>query len=182
MLDTLQTFFASWKTKGTLKLPIIIYERLHNKLYDNFQFLHQEAKCELRVARREEEEGKILSILQNAFSNINRAIDIGEKSSSENKMYSLNHMKVTKSLILSNYLLKARKSDKLGDTIQVFYEAFVEESSLLEEDFLRKEDLDDVKNFMSYIVMNSEDMVLDSESKNKFGEIYYIRYGKHISI
>lgn len=181
MLDTLQVFFASSDIKGTLKLPNSIYEKLHGKLFDNFQFLHQEAKCELRVARREKSEDTILGILQKAFGNINRAIDLGEKSSALNIEYTLNHMKVTKALILSNYLLIGKQTDKINETIHVYYETFVEEKPLLKDDFLKKDDLKDVNNFLYYVIKNYTIVNLLPESKDKFEEIYLNRYGKRFS-
>ncbi len=182
MLDTLQTLFSNNDTKGVLKLPNTIYEKLHNTLFNHYQFLHQEAKCELRVARREERQDEILNILQKAFGNINRAMDLGMKSHAENIEYTLNHMRVTKALVLSNYLLIGKKDDKINETIKVYYKTFVEESNLLEDNFLKNDDLKDVNNFMNYVLMNSNNFILTSESKEQFGEIYYMRNGKHVSL
>lgn len=181
MLDTLQTLFSDKQTKGVLKLPNTIYEKLHNKLYDHYQFLHQEAKCELRVARREQKEDVILDILQKAFGNINRAMDLSMKSHAENIEYTINHMRVTKALVLSNYLLIGKRDDKINETIKVYYEAFVEGSNLLEDNFLKNDDLKDVNNFMSYVLTNCNHVFLTPESKIQFDEIYYIRNGKHVS-
>lgn len=181
MLDTLQVFFASSDTKGTLKLPNSIYEKLHGKLFNNFQFLHQEAKCELRVARREKAKEIILGILQKAFGNINRALDLGEKSGASNIEYTLSHMKVTKALILSNYLLIGKQADKINETIHLFYETFVDEKPLLKDDFLKKDDLKDVNNFLNYVINNYSCIKLLPESKDEFEEIYLTRYGKHFS-
>jgi hypothetical protein len=181
MLDMLQTLFSNNETKGILKLPNAIYEKLHNKLFDHYQFLHQEAKCELRVARREKKRDEILAILGKAFGNINRALDLGEKSHAENIEYTLNHMKVTKALVLSNYLLIGKMEDKINETIGIYYETFVNESSLLEDNFLKNDDLKDVNNFMNYVLKNCNRIDLTVESKERFGEIYFIRNGKHIS-
>lgn len=180
MLDTLQNLFSNNETKGVLKLPNAIYEKLHNKLFNHYQFLHQEAKCELRVARRERKEDVVLGILQKAFGNINRAMDLGMKSHAENIEYTLNHMRVTKALILSNYLLIGKKSDKINETIKVYYKTFVEERYLLDDDFLKNDDLKDVNNFMNYVLVNSNNINLSLESKEHFGEIYYVRNGKHV--
>ena len=136
----------------------------------------------MRVARREERQDEILNILQKAFGNINRAMDLGMKSHAENIEYTLNHMRVTKALVLSNYLLIGKKDDKINETIKVYYKTFVEESNLLEDNFLKNDDLKDVNNFMNYVLMNSNNFILTSESKEQFGEIYYMRNGKHVSL
>lgn len=91
-------------------------------------------------------------------------------------------MRVTKALVLSNYLLIGKKDDKINETIKVYYKTFVEESNLLEDNFLKNDDLKDVNNFMNYVLMNSNNFILTSESKEQFGEIYYMRNGKHVSL
>ena len=135
----------------------------------------------MRVARREKKRDEILAILGKAFGNINRALDLGEKSHAENIEYTLNHMKVTKALVLSNYLLIGKMEDKINKTIGIYYETFVNESSLLEDNFLKNDDLKDVNNFMNYVLKNCNRIDLTVESKERFGEIYFIRNGKHIS-
>lgn len=102
------------------------------------------------------------------------------KSHAENIEYTLNHMRVTKALILSNYLLIGKKSDKINETIKVYYKTFVEERYLLDDDFLKNDDLKDVNNFMNYVLVNSNNINLSLESKEHFGEIYYVRNGKHV--
>lgn len=71
--------------------------------------------------------------------------------------------------------------DKINETIGIYYETFVNESSLLEDNFLKNDDLKDVNNFMNYVLKNCNRIDLTVESKERFGEIYFIRNGKHIS-
>lgn len=181
-LTTLQTLFSNPNEKGTIQIPYTIYERLHGKLCDNYQFLHQEAKCELRLARREKETEKCMKIIQKAFSNITRAIDLANEVSAENIEYSLNHMLVTKALILSNYFLLGEKYDLLEETVKVYHETFIEQAALLEEDFLKRDDLKDVKEFLNRILIKGKDIGLSEEGKYRFSDIYYKRFGKRVYI
>lgn len=182
MLDTLQTLFSNPNLKGTVQLPYIIYEKLHARLFNNYQFLHQEAKCELRVARRKKLKGDILEIIQKAFSNINRAIDLTDGVNGENIAYTQNHMEVTKALILSNYFLLGEQSDKIEETIKAYYEAFIEQANLLEENFLKRDDLKDVRAFLNCLLEQGTSLDLSEQGKERFGEIYFQRFGMHVRI
>jgi hypothetical protein len=185
MLDTIQIMFSDKDKGGTLQLPFVIYERLHTIMYDNYHFLHQEAKCELRVARRKKDESEREECLGKANLNIKRALDSALKSNAKKIDYTINHMMVTEALILSNYLLacKNKDKDKINEAIDVYYEAFVVGANLVGDDFLLKDDLDDIKEFLNYIITNTEtSQELSDGCKSKFGEIYEKRYGMHVRL
>lgn len=182
MLDTLQMLFSNPNLKGTVQLPYIIYEKLHAQLFNNYQFLHQEAKCELRVARRKKKKEELLEIIQKAFSNINRSLDLAGRVTGENIAYTLNHMEVTKALILSNYFLLGEQSDKIEETIKAYYEAFIEQANLLEENFLKRDDLNDVRAFLNRLLEQGTSLNLSEQGKDQFGEIYFQRFGIHVRI
>jgi hypothetical protein len=154
-------------------------------MYDNYHFLHQEAKCELRVARRKKDESEREECLGKANLNIKRALDSALKSNAKKIDYTINHMMVTEALILSNYLLacKNKDKDKINEAIDVYYEAFVVGANLVGDDFLLKDDLDDIKEFLNYIITNTEtSQELSDGCKSKFGEIYEKRYGMHVRL
>lgn len=181
-LDTLQLLFSNNESHGTLQLPLKIYERLHSILDDNYQFLHQEAKCELRVARREKKNEEFLKILKKAYLNIGRALDLGKKAHAGNIEYTLKHMKVTKALILSNYAIREKVLDRLEETIEVYHEVFIEEKELLSQEFLKRDDLNDVEEFLNFVIMSGDEIVLSDTSKNYFAEIYYYRTNKYLNL
>ena len=103
MLDRIQYLFSDQEKKGTIRLPYMVYEGLHSSLNWNYQFLHQEAKCELRVAKRENSKKEKKRILELAFRNISRALALTENATSGNIEFTIVHMNVTKALILINY-------------------------------------------------------------------------------
>jgi len=172
MLDRIQVLFADPDSKGTIRLPYLIYEELHTSLNWNHQFLHQEAKCELRMARREKRPEARKEILELSYRNIGRALKISEEINSEKVEYTKAHMRVTKALILINYTLSGENERSL-DTISACHDAFVLGESLCPQ--LEKEELQDVKKFLeSNWVKNIE---IDEAVKDKFDELYskYIR-------
>lgn len=165
MLDRIQYLFSDRKKRGTIRLPYMIYEGLHSSLNWNYQFLHQEAKCELRMARRENASERKKNMLEQAFKNIGRAMELAEESTSGNIEYTIAHMNVTKALILINYVLMGEQTE-LKRTVETCYEAFVVGESLCPQ--LEKEEMKDVKVFLNRGW--SEDV--EESVKDKFGELY----------
>jgi hypothetical protein len=170
MLDRIQYLFSDKEKKGTIKLPYLVYEGLHTALNWNYQFLHQEAKCELRMAKREKNIKEKKKILELAYRNINRAMDLAGKSVSENIEYTVAHMNVTKALILINYIF-AGENNQLVKTIDVCYEVFVVGESLCPQ--LQKEEMKDVKVFLDKYWKEG----VEENVKDKFNALYtsYIR-------
>lgn len=172
MLDRIQSLFSDQKKRGSIRLPYMIYEGLHNSLNWNYQFLHQEAKCELRMSKREKNKKNQKEILELAYKNITRAMRLAEKSSSGNVEYTIAHMNVTKALILINYILIGEK-EQLIETINVCYEAFVIGESLCPQ--LQKDEMKDVRTFLDGYWNEGINKCGDIEGK--FNELYtsYIR-------
>ena len=104
--ETIQfTFFAvtgSQQASGTLFLPDKIYEKLLPLFRDDFQFLHQKAKCILWNSRRKKKTKDRADALNRALQQIERARSLAEKVRPLNMEYTLYHMCVTKVLILVN--------------------------------------------------------------------------------
>lgn len=100
--DTLQEVFGM--RTGSLRLCEFVYDSLTSLFVDDFQFLHQFAKCELRVARRLSRLSDILDKLEIARSYIDKASELANSYGGERKNITLAHMSFTKALILMNYL------------------------------------------------------------------------------
>ena len=161
MLDRIQYLFSNQEKRGTIKLPYMVYEGLHTSLNWNYQFLHQEAKCELRMAKREKSIKEKKETLELAYRNISRAMELANKSTSGNVEYTIAHMNVTKALILINYVF-AGENGYLVKTINVCYEAFIVGESLCPQ--LQNEEMKDVKAFLDK---------LWSEGVGRGGDIEY---------
>ncbi|EHI99069.1 hypothetical protein CDLVIII_2424 [Clostridium sp. DL-VIII] len=169
-LDTVQLMFSNRKYKGSLVLPNRIYEELHPLLSDNYQFLHQEAKCKLRVARREKRQEIKVDFLERAYLNINRAYSLASEHNAHNIEYTLVHMLVTKALILTNYIL-VYKDDrkKIHNAIKVYYDVFAVNKYLLND--LEKDDMEDVHNFINYVSTEMDRNLLHSNDIEYLEEI-----------
>lgn len=167
MLDRIQNLFSDQEKKGTIKLPYMVYEGLHASLNWNYQFLHQEAKCELRVAKREKNDEEKKKILELAYRNVSRAIPLAEESTAGNVEYTVAHMNVTKALILINYVF-AGENNQLAKTIDVCFEAFVVGESLCPQ--LLKEEMKDVKAFLDKYSI--EGVKEGGDIEDKFNVLY----------
>lgn len=167
MLDKIQLIFSDSINKGSIMLPYLIYEELHTSLNWNCQFLHQEAKCELRMARRSKEEKSKNEILELAFRNITRALQLTEDQNWANIEITRAHMDVTKALILTNYVF-AGNNDKVSEVISLYYDIFVTNKSLCPE--LEKDEMKDVKTFLGKIWESQ--CGIDKEVLKKFNEVY----------
>ena len=165
MLDKIQLIFSDNTIKGSIMLPYLIYEKLHTHLNWNCQFLHQEAKCELRMARRKGEDTR--KILELAFRNITRALELAEKENWTNIEYTRAHMKVTKALILTNYVFVGYV-EWVNDVVNLYYDVFIENKSLCPE--LEKDELKDVKSFLGDVWEGK--YKLTGEFSDMFSEIY----------
>ena len=172
MLDRIQNLFSNQEKKGTIRLPYMIYEGLHSSLNWNHQFLHQEAKCELRMARREKDITQKKEILELSYKNISRAIKLADETAYGNIEYTIAHMNVTKALILINYVFIGEKN-QLTKTIDVCYDAFVVGESLCPQ--LQREEIKDVKDLLAYCM--NVPMEKGGDTQNKLDELYtrYIR-------
>ena len=164
-LDNLQEiFFRGGRNAGSLTLPNKVYEKLGPLLKDDFQFLHQYAKCKLRISRRldYESKDKRLDVLEQAKQFIERALGLAEESGGIHKEFTVAHMCVTKSLIMANYLRMFYSDDdvppeELKRAIDSFFEVHVERREYLDDYFSSgKIDNEDSRWFMSQLVMPKE--------------------------
>jgi len=135
-LDTIQKmFFCNAPSKGSLELPEMIYDLLKGILGDDYQFLHQTAKCKLRLSRRCGSQNERLNILDQAKRVLDRAYGLAKKSRSQCTEYTLAHMNVTRALILTNYLrycgLTSEFTTPLHTTISCYYYIYVEKSKFV---------------------------------------------------
>ena len=190
-LDTLQLmFFFDSISKGSITLPNTIYTQLRSILKDQYQFLHQTAKCKLRYSQQlglGSEDGKYE--LEDANLIIDRAIELAQKSRNDNKQYTLTHMNVTKALILTNYLRyfkdisPEKQMEQLLIAIDCYHYFYVEFSNYSAD--LTDNELSDVKWFMEKLFTNPapfRTLITDQEHRNKVEGILNAYYGKRISI
>lgn len=127
--DTIQfTFFADSQQSGSLFMPDVIYRRLLPLFKDDFQFLHQKAKCLLWNSRRKKSTEERATMLNEALQQITRASQLAEKRAPVNVEYTLYHMDVTKTLILANnwrycrtQFNEAEQSAQLSSLLESFY-------------------------------------------------------------
>ncbi len=131
--ETIQfTFFADPRQSGSLFLPDVIFKKLLPLLKDDFQFLHQKAKCLLWNSKRKRTTKERAAMLNEALQQITRARRLAEKRTPDNMEYTLYHMDVTKTLILANNWRYCRS--EFSETEQV------EQLSLLLKTFSKMEE------------------------------------------
>lgn len=178
-LDNLQVmFFFDSKSKGSINLPDKIYTELKSILSNQYQFLHQAAKCKLRYSQqlRNNSTEDALSNLNNASMIINRAFLLAQKSNNQNIQYTLTHMQVTKALILINFLhhyskpseSEARKINQVIDCLYYFYVQFADYA-----DELNSDENKDIKWFVNQLITPPcpfREYVCDEDQRNKVNE------------
>lgn len=189
-LDNLQQmFFFDAQSKGSLTLPDCIYGRLKNILNEQYQFLHQTAKCKFRYSQQlRNDPEKSLTNLNEANLIIHRAYELALQSKSRNKMYTLTHMNVTKALILTNYLRhmavpEEKKAANIKNAIENYYYCFVAHREYAAE--LNSDEASDVKWFVEQFVVypySFRRFVVDYDHRNKVNEIVTAYYAKDCHI
>ena len=128
--DTIQfIFFADSQQTGSLFLPDVIYKKLLPLFKDDFQFLHQKAKCLIWNSRRKKNNRERSHILNEALQQVARAKRLAQKRKPVNLEYTLYHMEVTKTLILVNnwrhcrmLFNKVEQSEQLSSLLKTFYD------------------------------------------------------------
>lgn len=141
-LDTIQfTFFGLSELGGSLSLSQKIYEKLLPLFCDDYQYLHQKAKCQMWSSKLEKDISKRESLLNAALQQVSRAYKLAEQSHSQNVRFTLYHMQVTKTLVLVNHwrycntlLTPERKSTQLSIVLKSLYQLEVEMSSCSSDD------------------------------------------------
>lgn len=184
-LDTIQKmFFFDAPSRGSLQLPEIIYSELKGTLGNDYQFLHQTAKCKLRVSRRCKDKDSRLEILNQAKRILDRAYEIAEKSRGSNIEYTLAHMKMTETLILTNYLHYCNVEEKgkqkyLYITINCYYYILVEKVMYFKdtEHSLEKDEMSDIKWFINSFLKQDSSMRMSTVDKEYRREVEAIIKG-----
>ncbi|WP_176716187.1 SIR2 family protein [Desulfosporosinus sp. BG] len=188
-LDSIQfVFFNDSPYKGSIVLPNMIYKELTPLLNENYQFLHQEAKCKLRVARRTENNEHKVESLDFAYRLINRAYQLASERRANNVEYTLAHMLVTKALILTNFILNtngydpSKKQKLLHLTIEAYHKIIVE-NSVLDYRTSSDEEIKDIELFIEYLM--SSRFKKDIGDINDFSlaeEIIFNKTGKKVRL
>lgn len=159
--DTIQfTFFSDSKYGGSLHLPDLIYKKLLPLFRDDFQFLHQKAKCLLWNSRRKKdgEEKERSEMLDEALQQITRASKLAEKRAPDNLEYTLYHMEVTKTLILANnwrfcdtQFSDDERSEQLSTLLKTFYEMECQMEIWGDDSELDYQEMEDLNWFVTHM-------------------------------
>lgn len=173
-LDYLQQLLFKAHYGGSLELPNLLYSKIHPLMAENYQFLHQEAKCKLRMARGERKVEKKNEILEMAYLNINRAYELAAtyEGIKLNIEYTMHHMLLTKALILTNYIFLQIKSNNMSDeliryiedSISIYYNIFYQQKALKNK--YNRHSINDIKKFIE--IMSEQINLLDKEKKKQF--------------
>lgn len=177
--DTIQfTFFSDPKQSGSLFLPDVIYKRLLPLFKDDFQFLHQKAKCLLWNSKRKRNTRERAEMLNEAIQQVSRASRLAEKRAPVNIEYTLYHMEVTKTLILANnwrycreQFADAELSEQLSTLIKTFYE--MERQMLVwgSDSELDDREMQDLNWFVSHLVDPEVFRLMSPEDHKTAGRI-----------
>jgi len=158
-MDTIQfTFFGFIERGGSLSLSQMIYDKLLPLVRDDYQYLHQKAKCLLWSSNYEHDTQKRQELLSAAFQQINRAYELANQSQSQNIRFTLYHMQVTKTLVLINhwrnfnlYLSPENKGAQLSKVLQAFHRMEEEMNTCLTDDSddkLNEQEMQDIRWFI----------------------------------
>lgn len=177
--DTIQfTFFTDSRRSGSLFLPDVIYKKLLPLFKDDFQFLHQKAKCLLWNSKRKKKTKARAAMLNEAFQQITRANILAEKRAPVNMEYTLYHMGVTKTLILANnwrycrsMFSEVEQAEQLSSLLKIFYNM---EQQMLEwgsDSDLDDREMRDLNWFVSQLVKPSVRRLMLPEDRKIAGHI-----------
>ncbi|MCI2105385.1 MAG: SIR2 family protein [Intestinimonas sp.] len=158
-LDTIQfTFFGITEMGGSLSLPQKIYDELLPLFRNDYQYLHQKAKCQLWSSKLEKNMQKRQKLLDAAFQQINRAYELAEQRQSKNIRFTLYHMQVTKTLVLVNHwrycdslLTPEGKNAQLSIVLRALYQMELEMNTCLTDDPDDKMDKQEMRDIMWFI-------------------------------
>lgn len=192
-LDTLQKmFFCNAPSKGSLELPEMIYTRLKGILGNDYQFLHQTAKCKLRLSRRCKHQEARLDVLDQAKRILDRGYDLAEKSVGPNIEYTLAHMNVTRALILTNYLrycnlMPEATTWHLHTAVNYYHYIYVEKSEYVGaiNSNLESDEWSDIKWFTDCFLNSGNPLrmaLTDRNDRRQVVEIVRAYYNRPITI
>lgn len=177
--DTIQfTFFTDPQQAGSLFLPDVIYKKLLPLFKDDFQFLHQKAKCLLWNSKRKKNTGERALMLNEALQQVTRASSLAEKRTPVNLEYTLYHMKVTKTLILVNNWRYCRMlfnevelSEQLSSLLKTFYEMEQQMLKWGSDSELDEREMQDINWFVSQLVESEVRQYMLPEDRKTAGHI-----------
>lgn len=110
-LETLQfSLSRTGAARGSIELPQTIYAKLLPLLNNDYQFLHQKAKCLFWSSKRGKNVRSKDELLREAYQQVSRAYQLAEDHPNENTCYTLYHMQVTKVLVLVNFWRQCQQS------------------------------------------------------------------------
>lgn len=149
---------------GSLILCEKIYEKLLELLNDQYHFMHQKSKCLLRKGIRIKNENEKQKCLNSALHQIDRAMQLAEKSAANNIKFSIFHMKVTKTIILVNDIkiynvFSKQWKEKLNRVLKEYYDMLYYGTTLSQninsKDFDQRE-ISDLRWFVNQLLLNTE--------------------------
>lgn len=182
--DIVNSIFLSEK-KGQISLIAYIYKRIYSLLADDYQFLHQYAKCFLRYTVATKDQRYQIERIKEALDKINISLSIVEnemKTKSTDKLItSLAHIQYTKATILCEYS-RVIKNDRIVDDNIVIESIYValQDTSNCEDIKNHTVNTENIFSFVKYIqrkITRGFDNNLTELAKQQFQEIETIIYG-----
>lgn len=177
--ETIQfMFFSDPQQPGSLFLPDVIYKRLLPLFKDDFQFLHQKAKCLLWNSRKRRTAKDRADMLNEALQQITRAIELAKMREPVNFEYTLYHMDVTKVLILVNnwrYCQTQFREDELPEQLSHLLRAFYEMEQRMqtwgEDPDLDAQEMQDINWFVSQLAVSPTQQQILPEDRDMAGRV-----------
>ena len=185
-LDTIQfTFFQLSEDGGSLSLANLIYEKLQPLFKNEYQFLHQKAKCLLWTSRRKgKDESERAELLEQAGILIKRAQQAANRARPGNLEYTIFHMDMTRALIMTNNWRYCRsqldddaKGEYLSKLIVQFFELVSSDGfSQDSNDELDRREMEDFKWLVTYLLSKDAGKIMFNSDKLVVQQIF--RYTK----
>lgn len=187
-LDTIQfMFFSCAPTGGSLTLSNKIYTKLLPVFKDEFQFLHQKAKCLLWNSKRTPDINKKARVLNEALQQIARAYDLATQSNAFNVEYTLYHMDVTRTLIMVNNWRYCRtistregQSELLSQLLASFYKLEQNIKSGDKDTELDDQEMKDIQWFVNELGSGKMNKLMSHADKRIAGKVLTLAIQKRI--
>lgn len=167
LFDNINRIFNIGNYGGKEGLIIVksIYEGLNSLLSVDPNYMHQRAKCYIKLSRYENSESEKIDYLNKAFRDINVSIQIFEQryndSSNEHILISLDHLKYTKALVFCHkcYVHGYKERTENSEAILMLHEALA--SPFNSYDYAKKDtyNYDDVISKIIYSSIADKSLV-----------------------
>lgn len=181
--DNINNIFLTEK-KGQLTLIAEIYKRIYSLLANDYQFLHQYAKCYLRYAVATKDKTKQTERIKEALEKINISLSIVENEMktkwNDRLITSHSHIQYTKATIMCEYFRIVR-SDTIIDENKVIDSIFIalQDSSNCDDIKERRVNSENIFSFVRYMQRKNyserSNRITDI-SKQRFLEIQTLLY------